>query len=296
MTVRDRPALGHSGNRTKGEPSAYENEAGRVTGPAPDWAAGLAGSPDALPPGRFILRDGTERSAEEADEADDCVMWHSDEPVDDIVRWWGAAQERQDETGLRPVFVGWPDSGPAPGASADADAIDGEDWLATSWEEYRQTRYKPRYDPGPPYESWPGLAPAPARIPDPEAAARRAVADTCPRLPQGRQHLGLVAAARSADIPAVAGWPGSANHIRPAALSAVLRTWEDRFGARVLGMTGSMLYVSVAAPPTGPEQSVHMALEHLLLCPANIYQSFSETFPRYAVRLRDEPVWSFWWD
>ncbi|MFE2639911.1 DUF4253 domain-containing protein [Streptomyces scopuliridis] len=293
MTVRDRPALGHSGNRTKGEPSAYENEAGRVTGSAPDWAAGLAGLPDTLPPGRFVLRDGTERSAEEGG---DSVMWLSDEPVDGIVHWWGAVQERQQETGLRPVFVGWPDSGPAPCESADVDAIDGEEWLATSWEQYRRSRRRPQYDPGPPYESWPGLAPAPARIPDAETAARRAVADTCPRLPQGRQHLGLVAAARSADIPALTGWPGSARHLRPAELSAVLRTWEDRFGARVLGMTGSMLYVSVAAPPTGPEQSVHVALEHLLLCPANIYQSFSETFPRYAVRLRDESVWSFWWD
>jgi hypothetical protein len=280
-----------------------------VTEPIPAWATEL---PSGLPPGRFITPDRSWRPDEWTGGR---VMWLSDEPAEDAAHWWCVLQEQQEKTGLRPVIMGWPDTCLGPRALTDVDAIDVERWLADSWARFREEQVEylevddserhagvpegiepPDFDPGPPYDTWPGLAPAAPDIPDPELAARYMVTKIYPDLSQGQDYIGLVPARRSADIPAVMGWLGATNHIDPGTLSAVLRTWEDRFGVRVIGMTGATLYVSVAAPPAALEQATHVALEHLLVCPDNIYQSSAEIFPRYVTRLPGIPFWPFWWD
>ena len=64
--------------------------------------------------------------------------------------------------------------------------------------------------------------------------------------------LAVVRAARPADVPATTGWVGAGNyeHQDNVRISAVLRSWEDRFGALLVGMTESTLLLSVAFPPT----------------------------------------------
>jgi hypothetical protein len=71
--------------------------------------------------------------------------------------------------------------------------------------------------------------------------------------------LGLVPAARSADLAALIGWTGPANAFGLAELSAVLRSWEQRFGARVVALLDE-LYVSVAAPPLRWDHAEHLTL------------------------------------
>ncbi|MEV8035835.1 DUF4253 domain-containing protein [Streptomyces sp. NPDC086182] len=142
-----------------------------------------------------------------------------------------------------------------------------------------------------------GLAPAtlPASGADPDEAARSALAHLLRHgwYDTAGASLGLVAAARSADIPAVIGWRAEA----PLPLfCALLRSWEDRFGARVLAAIGATLYVSVACPPRTQEQADLVALEHLLTTADNIVNDPPTPFPRYAASLIDAPVWSFWWD
>jgi Domain of unknown function (DUF4253) len=78
-------------------------------------------------------------------------------------------------------------------------------------------------------------------------------------------HLGLVPAARSADIPAVTGMENPSSHLDHPEVSAILRSWEYRFGAWVVAWLGG-LYVSVAAPPLLTQQAEQLALEHLLFC------------------------------
>ncbi|MGW0933039.1 DUF4253 domain-containing protein [Streptomyces sp. NPDC002644] len=146
--------------------------------------------------------------------------------------------------------------------------------------------------------AWQGLAPATEPHPDPERDAAETadvLADGVPWL----HHLrpALVPARRSADIPAAVGWSGPVNHDNDVArLCAVLRSWEDRFGARVLALTFDQLVLSVAAPPTTPQHAEAVAAEHYAFCPDNIDQGVSP-LSRYAREaILDTHLWRFWWD
>ena len=112
-------------------------------------------------------------------------------------------------------------------------------------------------------------------------------------MPQLRR--GWVATERSSDAPSVTGWHGPANFMDDTAVvSAVLRSWEDRFGARLIGMGPADLYVSVPAPPTSRAEALPIAAEHFALCPDNIGQM--NGLVSYADGLVGEQLWSFWWD
>ncbi|WP_369247211.1 DUF4253 domain-containing protein [Streptomyces sp. R41] len=257
--------------------------------------------PEGLPAGRFVP-DGSP------------VMWRSDEPPHDPLASWTRYQRQQGETGLLPILCYADDDRPGSLDLAEIDAVDLESELEEGWRAYRRRQLawlaappepmdcpedvEPwEDDPGAPYDQWPGPAPAtPAssRV-DPDEAARSAfalLADEWPyELWDGR--LGLVAARRSADIPAVIGWRAQAPL---PLLCALLRSWEDRFGARVLAAVGSTLYVCVASPPRDERQANHVALEHLLTTADNIVNDPPTPFPRYAASLVGAPLWRFWWD
>ncbi|MEV4426902.1 DUF4253 domain-containing protein [Streptomyces sp. NPDC049602] len=146
---------------------------------------------------------------------------------------------------------------------------------------------------------WPGPAPAQPLRTDPDRAAQ-AVAELLTRpgswLAEARP--ALVPARRSADIPAVIGWGGPMNHENDVArLCAVLRSWEDRFGARVVALTFDQLVVSVAAPPRTVEEAEAVAAEHFAFCPDNVTQGNHDDLRAYAREaLLNTPMWSFWWD
>ncbi|GAA2905138.1 DUF4253 domain-containing protein [Streptomyces mexicanus] len=203
---------------------------------------------------------------------------------------WSALGAPASRAGLLPVLleVGGSQGGPEewvllPGETSYPGDHDAEDVLATYWEECAAP------DLGP----WPGLAGALPLTAAPEVRAAE-VADSLtterPWLKDPR--LALVPARRSADIPAALGWTGPLNHdddvARPC---AVLRSWEDRFGIRVVALGFDHLTVSVAAPPTGRDEALALAAEHFAFCPDAVDRP--ET---YADRLLGEPAWHFWWD
>ncbi|MFJ3665859.1 DUF4253 domain-containing protein [Streptomyces sp. NPDC090106] len=161
---------------------------------------------------------------------------------------------------------------------------------------------------------WPGLAaPAPpagnsdpgsspvgnSDADDPDAVAER-VADEL--LSAGgalkEPRLALVPARRSADIPAALGWLGAVNHADDAGrLGAVLRSWEDRFGIRLVALGFDELVVSVAVPPVTGAEARAVAAEHFAFCPDNLWQGSTPTLDAYAERhVRAQPAWHFWWD
>ncbi|GAA2627960.1 hypothetical protein GCM10010425_27210 [Streptomyces spororaveus] len=145
---------------------------------------------------------------------------------------------------------------------------------------------------------WPGLAEGGPQAPDDPDAVACGLADeliASGALPSPR--LALVPAGRGADVPTVMGWGGPANHENDTALiSTVLRSWEDRFGARVVALGFDELHVSVAAPPRTTAHALPVAAEHFAFSPDNIWQG-SGSIRAYA----DEAVtgsnhWGFWWD
>jgi hypothetical protein len=78
------------------------------------------------------------------------------------------------------------------------------------------------------------------------------------------------------------------------AVSAVLRSWEDRFGATLVGLGHASLELSVAAPPWEPTECLAIAGEHYAFCD-DTYRGNPGTLRDYANLLRGNTRWSFWW-
>lgn len=140
---------------------------------------------------------------------------------------------------------------------------------------------------------FPGLARRTARRCDPLAEA----SDTGSLLAAVRSYrLGLVAVERPADVPAALGWTGAVNHTRDiAALSAVLRSWEQRFGAVLTVLGFDTLELSVAAPPITTSRALRLAAEHRAFC-RDMFRAQPGTLRDVAASLVRSPVWRFWWD
>lgn len=265
----------------------------------------------ALPPGRIIRTEEDDRPA----------LWLSDDPAPPGL--WAQFAAEHPATGLWPLLVD-PDDHGRSGAAAPCGELyeppgtpiadhDADTVLAARWAEVTEPdepdeteEPAPGEQPQPGAEDhapfgrrWPGLAPAtgasPA-APTPQAHAAATAAALAAARPGAR--LGLVAADRSADAPAGCGWSGPVNYTGDmSAFSAVLRSWEDRFGARVVGMGFDTLLLSVASPPRDEATALRVAAEHHAFCPDNVWQNTpGGTLARYAASLVGEDVWSFWWD
>ncbi|MER5206746.1 DUF4253 domain-containing protein [Streptomyces sp. NPDC002825] len=256
--------------------------------------------------------------------ADDPYLWSGAGPAGPAT--WSALRPAARTAGLLPVLLGgtWDLDGweLEPERMSDPADHDAEEVLAEYWEYYAASEIpEEARDPGmtaavedlfgkqPGYgeiiapftAGWPGLAPAlPLRTDPDRAAASVAEALTKPGSWLAGARPALVPARRSADIPAVIGWGGPMNHENDVArLGTVLRSWEDRFGVRVVALTFDQLVVSVAAPPRTPEEAEAVAAEHFAFSPDNITQGNCDTptlreYARKAVL--EAPVWTFWWD
>jgi hypothetical protein len=141
-------------------------------------------------------------------------------------------------------------------------------------------------------QTCPAAAPAGNLLADPDILANQQMR----RFNDAEARLGLVPVQRGADVLTAVGWSGAANHVsRTAGLSAILRSWEDRFGARVLRLGPDRLDVSVAAPPHEPDHAVAVAAEHWTFCPDRVMQE-SGSISAHANEIRGRRTWSFWWD
>jgi uncharacterized protein DUF4253 len=142
---------------------------------------------------------------------------------------------------------------------------------------------------------FPGLAPPFADAADlqPDAVAGTAVRMAAE---PGYMLLGLAPVSRPADVPAAAGWTGTCNSWDDVTeVSAVLRSWEDRFGAVLVRMFPSTLELAVAAPPWTDGDCERVAAEHFAFT-CDDDGSEPKTLQQHARVLRGARRWSFWWD
>ncbi|WP_336669510.1 DUF4253 domain-containing protein [Tsukamurella sp. USMM236] len=109
-----------------------------------------------------------------------------------------------------------------------------------------------------------------------------------------RGSLLLVPVARTADVPAALGWWGATNaQLTGGDVTAVLRSWEDRFGASLVSLGVDTMVLQVARRPTGAERRTVLAAEHFAFCVDN-FEGF--TLEDYGRALDRSDRWSFWWD
>jgi hypothetical protein len=106
--------------------------------------------------------------------------------------------------------------------------------------------------------------------------------------------IGLVPADRPADVLPRLGWRGCVNRYGSSIpVAAVLRSWEDRFGAYLLHVGYANIRVIVTRPPQTEDLALRIAAEHFALCDES--QGLSGV-RNVASRLIGIPSWNLWWD
>jgi hypothetical protein len=263
------------------------------------------GLPGDLPPGHLV----TPR------------LWVSDARVPDVASCWIGAELAHGETGWWPLLL-TPDFDIETFGPPDIEHVDAERFLARRWQSEEIQFFT---DPAAvedaaqliPYPHWPGLAAAvgPSLPPDAVAASTVAApqieagrlsdpfshlelhADT--RIPNpllghgGHTRLALVQTTDSAGAIAASGWTN--DRAGGPEATAILRSWQDRFGVRLCALGTDWLAVTVAwpAPMTATAHHRRIAAEHVAFCPDILGEvSFSE----YANGLTAATIWRFWWD
>ncbi len=258
--------------------------------------------------GSIVLPAGQRVHAEEGE----LVAWVTSEPMTDAGGVWPELSRTHAETGLVPITpappqradvagsgFGWDDFGfwfPAEVSlleTMSAATVLAAGWHVSGddWEQESEYLVQARAPFG---KEFPGLAPAgdtplPARLLDLAVSV------------QPPAHLGLVAARRPADVPAIVGWsvfgvdePGPGA--RSLEISTVLRSWETRYGARPLRIgNDAILQVLVERPPRTYDAARRVAAEHLAFADeCNGRNGYSVT--ELGAALIDAPIWTFWWD
>lgn len=251
-----------------------------------------------LPPGRLVVPASGGRPA----------YWLCDDPDPEVGYLWSDFLDAHENSGLWPLLFFGPkgtadywEGGPVrPEAMSDPAAVDAETALTTRWPVYNSPGMTEPFG-----FHWPGLAPAPDdddhwhRVAGAYLLADEIAIQLCDRHPSGSVRLGLVAAPSGADALTVAGWDGPFNFEPDTArISAVVRSWEERFGAVVVAVGRDQLHLSVSAPPTTHAQALRVGVEHLAFCPDNVWpgDGGEATLAAYALSIVDLNGWWFWWD
>lgn len=254
--------------------------------------------------GSVLLPEGKQISGWTADP----LLWATSEPVPGAGGVWLALRDMQEQTGLVPILLAylnedaqdrpW-DSGELDGGCGlpDVDRLDPAGVLASSWAD--------SLDPedGSPEQArrvapfslrFPGLAPGREELLSPAELAE-AVGSLAPA------RMGLVPAARPADVLALVGFNGTANRYgTPAPLAAVLRSWEQRFGAALLEVGFDHIRLLVQRPPRTLPAAQAAAAEIWAMC--DEFWEIEESRPALrnvsdiADYLVGAPFWSMWLD
>jgi len=245
------------------------------------------------------------------------VAWVTDKAFSGASLIWSDLGEKSAEPGLRgfrhadEAFRKWPglqpfllsgmsdepartwETGEAVGEPEDTTAIDRMDaarvlegrWGAPGENEFAEDEdLRARFAPFGP--RFPGLAPAVEEELDPELM-RRAVFQYA-----RDARMGLVPASRPADILPRLGW--CTQSITGSELAVVLRSWEDRFGARLLEVGFDEIRLLVSRPPQTLEAAQGIAAEHYAF--ADTVHKGPSWIGEIARAIVNNPFWDFWWD
>jgi hypothetical protein len=232
-----------------------------------------------LPAGRRVISEDGEPLA-----------WVTEDAIPRPGRVWAALRDLHVETGLVPVLLDPEDNladffftgGVDPG---EIDGLSPAVVLADSWAEHDEAA-------GPPPMTESDLAPA-------EDVVLPAATLTAALGWFQAAHIGLVPAARSADLVAAVGWVAFsdlADQPNGVWIGAVLRSFEDRFGARLVKIgPGAAIRLLVDRPPRTRQAARRIAAEHKAF--ADEYAGLGNMdVEQLAAGLVNTPGWTFWWD
>ena len=88
------------------------------------------------------------------------------------------------------------------------------------------------------------------------------------------------------------GWnecPAAEEHV------AMLKHWNEKYGAEIITMLGDVLEFTVSRPPSTKDEAMVLAKEQFVYCPDIVYQGV-ENLSNLAATMKDGGTWYFWWD
>ena len=241
----------------------------------------------------------------------DTGLWLTDDVIADSVTAWRRLVDMYSETGLWPLLLTslaadydhrpWHSGELDPVPLARGDALEAAAVLAEGWaDSLVPMGENPYVEHLHPYgAAFPGLAAPLGRECCPAPVTADALDPWMPR------RLGLVPCRRPADAVALIGWHGAINSRSPVQVSAVLRSWEDRFGVVLAELRFATLTLLVPHPPRDVPEALPIAAELAALCPDVLSQDgpvdgfgylSGGTLAGLARVLVDRPVWTLWWD
>ncbi len=89
------------------------------------------------------------------------------------------------------------------------------------------------------------------------------------------------------------GWNEALDTALP--IAAVLRSWEDRFGARLLRVGFAEISLLAQRPPRTLATAQRLAAEQWAFCNECAGEGLHDV-PRITASLMNSPIWTFWWD
>jgi Domain of unknown function (DUF4253) len=236
----------------------------------------------------------------------DPIAWATVQPVPEPGRVWAALSELHPHTGLVPILLDGLDGDTRrPWDNAEftdpvditaLDALDAGTVLETMWTDSLGTLHGGEQEhpdiirQRAPFTSlFPGPAP-PEQTPLDPAQLQEALDSL-----RQSARIALVATDRPADVLPEIGWQGVTNRyefLLP--IAAVLRSWEDRFGARLLEVGFAEIRLLVERPPHNLKAAERIAAEHYAFCDES--GGGLRDIRSIAASLVNSPIWAFWWD
>lgn len=244
------------------------------------------------------------------------VAWVTLQPVPDPGRLWQILSAAHQETGLVPILLSglggdardtrrpWDDGEfDAPADITQLERMDAasvlrEMWDGTAYEDDEYDWDEEEEDEemvamrAPFSRQFPGLAAA-----EGTSLSQDEIQQVLTSLRPAR--LGLVPASRPADVLPSIGWSGFAPGTDGTlSLAAVLRSWEDRFGARLLDVGFAEILLLVERPPRTGEAAQRLAAEQFVFCSECTLagQAGLSDVSSITAGLVNTPIWGFWWD
>jgi uncharacterized protein DUF4253 len=227
------------------------------------------------------------------------VAWVTAEPVPDAGLAWSALSDLQQQTGLVPILLTDSEKDEdyffyRPEDVSQLDHLDAAGVLAGLWERRMPSDDEEDSDHlaairGPFSSQFPGLAPG-----EDTKLSMAQLHEALRSLPAAS--IGLVPAARPADVLPTVGWLTTDQLQTSLPIAAILRSWEARFGARLLTVgPGAQIQLLVERPPHATEAAQAIAAEHFAFCDECAGQGLRD-IPKITASLVNAPTWTFWWD
>jgi len=108
-------------------------------------------------------------------------------------------------------------------------------------------------------------------------------------------YLGLAEIEQPWQLPAVIDLGGWNECPCPVEHCAFHRSWQERFGAEITGMSGDTVECLVRNPPRDRQTALGLAWEQYWYC-NDIVDQGCGSISKLAATLLNSPYWFFWWD